>query len=181
MKCLKAKHELPKCTKDQPSAITKDHENAVSGYVCRKVQENIKSSAIPHKDDMILFICDLIGDEWDEEQGTEERTNAINRGRLWHVSDSTYSIFYLMEEEIQKQFIASAAKSLDAETKERLLDAVLKNEDLLFEWSILTSAVSDDMGSIVIRKMAELYNISAHCHPANAHLICQSVNYKSIQ
>ena len=62
-----------------------------------------------------------------------------------------------MAEEIRKQLIASAAKSLDAETKERLLDAVLKNEDLLFEWNILTSAVGDDMGSIVIRKLAELY------------------------
>ena len=59
-----------------------------------------------------------------------------------------------MAEEIRKQLIASAAKSLDAETKERLLDAVLKN---VFEWSILTSAVGDDMGSIVIRKLAELY------------------------
>ena len=38
---VKAKHELPECTKDQPSPITKDDENAlryVSGYVCRKVQ-----------------------------------------------------------------------------------------------------------------------------------------------
>ena len=62
-----------------------------------------------------------------------------------------------MEEEIRSSLIASAAKSLDAETKKRLLDAVLKNEDLLFEWSIRTSAVGDDMGSIVIRKLAELY------------------------
>ena len=58
---VKAKHELPESTKDQPSPITKDDENAlryVSGYVCRKVQEKIKSSSIPHK---VGFRGNLLG------------------------------------------------------------------------------------------------------------------------
>lgn len=66
---------------------------------------------------MILFISDLSGDEWDETQETEEWTNAIDRGGLWHISDSTYSIFYLMEEEIRKHLMADTAKTLNAETK----------------------------------------------------------------
>ena len=59
-------------------------------------------------------------------KGTEEWTNAIDGGGLWHVSDNTYLISYLMGEEIRKQLIADNAKS---DTKKRLLDAVLSNED----------------------------------------------------
>ena len=115
----------------------------MSGYVCRKVQERIKHSALAHKEAMILFICDLSGDEWDEEQGTEEWTNAIDRGGLWHVSDSTYLIFYLMEEEIRKLLIADNAKTLNA--------------DLLFQWSLLTATIGDEVGNIILKKLADLY------------------------
>lgn len=76
--------------------------------------KKIKSSSLPQKDDII---SDLSGDEWDETQETEEWTNAIDRGGLWHISDSTYSIFYLMEEEIRKHLMADTAKTLNAETK----------------------------------------------------------------
>ena len=76
------------------------------------------NSSLAHKEAVILFICDLSGDEWDEEQETEEWTNAIDRGGLWHVSDSTYLIFYLMEKEIRKQLIADNAKTLNTDTKE---------------------------------------------------------------
>ena len=157
---VKAKFELPEGVKYQASQITKEEENAlryVSGYVCRKVQERIKHSALAHKEAMILFICDLSGDEWDEEQGTEEWTNAIDRGGLWHVSDSTYLIFYLMEEEIRKLLIADNAKTLNADTKMRLIDAVLSNEDLLFQWSLLTATLGDEVGNIILKKLADLY------------------------
>lgn len=157
---VKEQHELPESAEDQASHITNEEENAlryVSGYVCRKVQGKLKSSAHPQKDDMMLFISDLSGDEWDEARGTENWTNAIDRGGLWHVSDDTYLVFYLMEEDIRKQLLVKSAKTLDAETKRKVLDSVLSNEDLLFHWSLLASPVGDDLGSVVLRKMAELY------------------------
>ena len=76
----------------------------MAGYVCRKVQAKLKSSYHPHKEDMMLFISDFFGDEWDEACGTEEWTNAIDRGGLWHINDNTYTIFYLIEEEIRSHF-----------------------------------------------------------------------------
>lgn len=43
----------------------------------------------------MIFMCNLSGDEWDEERGTVRTVrwaNAIDRGGLWHVNDSTYSV-----------------------------------------------------------------------------------------
>ena len=66
---MKGKHQIVESEEDQASSITKLDQNAlryVAGFICRKVQAKIKSSSLPRKDDMILFICDFSGDEWDE-------------------------------------------------------------------------------------------------------------------
>lgn len=157
---VKGKHQLAESDEDHASPITNDEENAlryVSGYVCRKVQAEIKSSSLPHKEDMILFISDLSGDEWDEAKGTEEWTNAIDRGGLWHISDDTYSIFYLMEDEIRKHLIAKSAKTLNERTKKNILDAVLSNEDILFRWSLLSSIIDDNIAFVILQKITKLY------------------------
>lgn len=159
---VKKKHQIVGCSANQkqPSHLTKHEENAlryVSGYVCRSVQNKIKSSTHPNKDDMVLFISELSGDEWDEAQGTEEWTNAIDRGGLWHMSDDTYTLFYLMEEEIRQHFQVKAIRSLDEGTKKMSFDAVLGNEDLLFHWSCMSSIVDDSIGLTLLQKLVELY------------------------
>ncbi len=92
----------------------------------------MKSSSLPHKDAMILLMCEFSGDKLDEEQGTEQWTNAIDRGGLWHVNDNTYFIFYLMEEEIRKHLVISSVKTLDSDTKKKVLDAVLSAMTIYF-------------------------------------------------
>lgn len=159
---VKEKHRVSETLEDQASPITKEDENAlryVAGYVCRKVQTKLKSSSLPCKDDMILFISELSGDEWDETQGTEEWTNAIDRGGLWHIKDNTYTLFYLMEEEIRLHLNTKSlsAKTLNEGTREKNFDAILENEDLLFQWSLLSPTLDDNIGSIVLQKIAELY------------------------
>ena len=158
---VKIKHPIleENCV-DQPSPITKEEEMAlryVSGYICRRVQEKIKASALPNKEDMLLFISDFSGDEWDETNGTEEWTNAIDRGGLWHVNDDTYSILYLMEEVIRKYLTASSAKTLDAETKATILNAIITNEDILFQWGLLSAIIDESVSSVVLKQIAELY------------------------
>ena len=81
---------------------------------------------------MLLFMSELNGDEWNEERGTEEWVNSIDRGGLWHVKDDTYQLFYLMEEDIRKYLLVSASKSFDETTKAGILASLFSNEDLLF-------------------------------------------------
>ena len=50
----------------------------------------------PLKEEVEIAIIGLAGDEMDEE-GTEEWTNKVDRGGLWHVNDDVYSLFLSME------------------------------------------------------------------------------------
>ena len=45
---------------------------------------------------MVLLLMEWAGDD-----GTETWTNRIDRERLWHINDQTYSIFNIMEEEMR--------------------------------------------------------------------------------
>ena len=57
----------------------------MSGYVCRKVHNDIEKSSKPNKPDMLLFMFSSRGgDKDDEEKNTVAWTNAIDRGGLWH-------------------------------------------------------------------------------------------------
>ena len=65
--------------------LTYEEEKAlhyVAGYVCRKLKERLESSSQPNKDDMIVCLMELSGDEMNEERGTEPWTNLIDRGGL---------------------------------------------------------------------------------------------------
>ena len=41
---------------------------------------------------MLIFMTELSGDEIDEEKGTEAWTNDIDRGGLWQVNDTAYTL-----------------------------------------------------------------------------------------
>jgi hypothetical protein len=95
--------------------LTREEENAlryVAGYVVRKVRSKLKRLSTPNKDEMILCLAEMYGDEWDEEMGTEDWTNLIDRGGLWHVNDQAYNLFYAIEEEVRKYFIPKAASEM---------------------------------------------------------------------
>ena len=121
---IKSMHAVTQTGAEQTSKITKDEENAlryIAGYVCRKVQAKLVSAdSLQHKEEMILFMTELSGDEWNEERGSEEWVNAIDRGGLWHVNDETYNIFCLIEEDIRKYLLVSVAKDLDEKTKTKI-------------------------------------------------------------
>ncbi len=157
---IKNKYAIPETgsSEEQLCPLTWEEENAlryVAGYVCRKVQDKLKSSSRPDKENMLLFMVNLCGDEESEERGTETWTNAIDRGGLWHVNDTTYVIFYHMEEEIRNYLRIKLIQ--DEKTKERISEAILANEDVLFQWSLLSAAVDDDPGKVILQMLAKLY------------------------
>ena len=158
---VRKKHLVTAPEAQQASAITHDEENVVryiSGYICRKVQNKFASTrALQNKEEMLLFMSELNGDEWNEERGTEEWVNSIDRGGLWHVKDDTYQLFYLMEEDIRKYLLVSAAKSFDETTKAGILASLFSNEDLLFHWTLLASNLEDSIAMHILKEIAGLY------------------------
>jgi hypothetical protein len=92
-KLIKNKYAASGTVEDQEhSSLTWEEENAlryVAGYVCRKVQGNIKKSSLEEKEDIMFLIMELSGDETCDAVGAELWTNGIDRGGLWHVNDNT--------------------------------------------------------------------------------------------
>lgn len=146
--------ESPQCP------LTHEEENAlryVAGYVCRKLRKSLDSSSLPSKEDMILCVMELSGDEMDEERGTEAWTNLIDRGGLWHVSDQTYSLFATMEEEIRQHLSLATASKQQEGARQQLINSIFQNEDMLFQWSILTADIDNDVASAVLKEIVDLY------------------------
>ena len=77
-------------TGDSPTATSREEENAlryVAGYVIRKVLEDFKGqnkSFEPSEE--VLLLYSFSGDE-DSDGGTEQWTDSVDRGGLWHISD----------------------------------------------------------------------------------------------
>ena len=147
---------------ETPHQILKsEEENAlryVAGYVCRKVRVNLEASnSIPNKDDMILCVMELSGDEMDEDRGTEEWTNLIDRGGLWHVNDQTYSVFYAMEEVIRQHLTTAAVSKQKEGARKQLTSSILQNEEVLFQWCILARDTDEGVATTLLEKIVELY------------------------
>ena len=90
---------------------------------------------------MLLLTIDLCGDEADEDRGSETWTNEIDRGGLCHISDDTYSVFLILEDQIGRRLQVTALKKLDETTKITIMDATLANEDLLSQWALLMTSL----------------------------------------
>ena len=65
-----------------------------------------------NKDALILCILEFSGDE-DRDWETELWLNSIDRGRLWHVNDSIYDLFYEVEEVVRNVYSIDNALSKD--------------------------------------------------------------------
>ena len=87
---------------------------------------------------MILCVMELYGYEL-EETTTEEWTDTIDRGGLWHINDNVYHLFYLMELEIRQYFIVSELRNTDEDTRARITDTLLSNDNLCVQWILATS------------------------------------------
>ena len=139
--------------------LTCEEQNAlryVAGYVIRKLRERIDSSSNPRMDEMVLLLMECAGDEMESDGGTEMWLNMIDRGGLGHVKDQTYSLFVIMEEEIRRYF----SRNKDGHHKQVKVDitkSVLQNEDLLFEWCLISFEADNDIATDVLRHIVELY------------------------
>ena len=140
--------------------LTREEENSLrymAGYIYRRVRKQLESLTHKCKDDMILCLMELNGDEDDEERGTEDWTNALDRGGLWHVSDTAYNLFYAIEEVVRQHLVVTAANTFTEGTREVILSAVMCSEDVLFQWCLLTADADDANGKDLLQMIVKLY------------------------
>ena len=120
-------------------------------YVCHKLRKKLESSSNPRKEELVLLIMDLCGedDASDDSSKAERWTSMIDRGGLFHVSDSTYTLFHAMEEEVRDQLRKTLAHKITDGFKEKLLSSILLRMKM---WSML-SADADEEDAQTLLKM----------------------------
>ena len=99
---------------------------------------------------------ELNDDELDE-RGTEEWTNSIDRGGLWHVSENAYNSFYFIEDEIRHHLLAAKVDKMTVGTQSKLVNAVIEGEDVQFQWCITTAMAADESTLQLLKMIVELY------------------------
>ena len=71
----------------------------------------------------------------------------INRGGLFPVNEPTYQIFTMVERLIRSQLIGlilPTTVTTESVTKESVLSSVVENEDILFQWSLLSVDITSE-------------------------------------
>lgn len=142
--------------------ITQQEGNALryaAGYVCRHLRKKIERGSHEFREELVLCLMALVKDRTSEECGNDEEwTMMMDRGGLWHIKESTYSLFLSIEEEIRcclKTLITPTPKS-----KCEIIKMVITSEDVQFYWIIASADFEFDdreTHETLLHMIVELY------------------------
>ena len=77
---------------------------------------------------------------------------------LWHVNDTTYTFFTVMEKVIRHLFTTKQLDQLSQEnSKEQMIEHLMHNGDILFQWCFLTTSTQESVASLLLQQIVELY------------------------
>lgn len=125
----------------------------VAGYIIRTVYEKIESGSHPKIKEMMCFVMEFAGDGISSCE-SEEWVDLVNRGGLWTVNNQAYDIFLIMEDLIRRHFTLASNRIEGAAT---CVEAIVGNNDLLFQWCIIAAQVEEDVSKLVLQRIVSLY------------------------
>jgi len=70
---------------------------------------------------------------------SEQWTLAIDRGGLWHIKQTTFSLFIAIEEEVRECLKMLLGSTPIARRKEEIVKRVISSDDVHFYWLIATA------------------------------------------
>ena len=80
--------------------------------------------------------------------------DVVDRGGLLHVKEGTYMLFCAMEEEVREHFRMENVTNVTEGNREQVEGAVMDNDEVLFQWCMLTADVSDADATVVYTRNA---------------------------
>ena len=95
----------------------------------------------PRKDEMVLLLMECAGDELSDNVGTETWTK-------------TYSLFNIMEE--MRRLFTLGVQRPHKGVKDTAMKALLKSNDIPFEWCLIAVEADDDISTLVLEKIVDL-------------------------
>ena len=164
--------------------LTNIEENVLrylAGYVCYKIQSQLEKSK---KLNLLFVITDMSGCEMNETKDTEYWTNILDRGGLWHVSDTAYSMFCAMENELRQHLTIDKAV-LGQNRITILVNKLALNTEVLFHWNEILeehSHVPEEEAALLLRDIIKLFVTTCGFAYATSLLeVYKQVSGKSLQ
>ena len=139
--------------------LTYEEANAlryVAGYVCFKIRKNISSSSHPMKDKILFCLMDLC-DEDDAPAYPSDWINAIDRGGLVRVSENTCLLFHSIEQVVRSMYNRATMETMTDGIKQRLSEAVMADDDVMFYWCLLSVEIEDAEGEEQLKVIVNLF------------------------
>ena len=81
----------------------------------------------------------------------------LDRGGLCRVSENTYMVFNHMEMLVRKVFNVTAVQEVTSELRERVKRSAMADEDIHFYWCMLTTDVDEEVGTILLSMIVDVY------------------------
>ena len=84
---------------EDPAELKKAENGAlryVTGYICRQLWKKLERESHEYKEEMVLCLMRMVKDKDPENdmQGVDKQWTAlIDRGGLWHATETTYQFF----------------------------------------------------------------------------------------
>ena len=119
-----------------------------------------------------------------ETKDTEYWTNILDRGGLWHVSDTAYSMFCAMENELRQHLTIDKAV-LGQNRITILVNKLALNTEVLFHWNEILeghSHVPEEEAALLLRDIIKLFVTTCGFAYATSLLeVYKQVSGKSLQ
>ena len=122
---------------DDPKPLTLEETFGLryaAGYIPRSLRKKLTKSKHPLKNDLLLCLFDLLDEGDDNDHESKRWVESINRGGLTRVNNGAYDVFVAMECEIRGHL-----SGFQLPNHQELIEAIVKNEDVQFFWSIVSS------------------------------------------
>ena len=161
---MKEQYIIPSCESYITEYVSILEGNALryaAGYVVCHIFHKVKKGDIADGLMQLVLSESSVAERDGFEQGTaEEWTNLIDRGGLWHVKETTFQVFYALEEGVRLYLSELSSPATSAGLKDSFLTKLVTNEEVQFHWSIAPAAFDVDDIEVhdnVLRRIAELY------------------------
>ena len=132
-----------------------------AGYIVRSVSKKIQKSSVIFKDDLASCCRKLVKERHNlHEQGTtEEWTDLVDRGGLWHVHETTFQLLCALEEELRTHLHALSSPNTSG-LRSKFVSMLINNEDVQFYWCITTADFEVDDAEVhnhLLQMIVELF------------------------
>ena len=141
----------PTTSTDLPKPLTLEETFGLrytAGNIPRSLRKKITKSKHPLKNDLLLCLFDLLDEGDDADHDSKRWVESINRGGLTRVNNSTYNVLVSMESEIRNHLSGFQLPNLQEVT-----EAIMKNEDVHFFWSIVSSDWEQSSATALLHMM----------------------------